>query len=167
MKINLASPLQFTSFIDGPGIRTVIWLQGCPHNCHGCHNPNTHDLKGGYQESIENIIQELKSKMNRKFQSGITISGGDPFFQPESLRELLRRIREELPWCNIWVYTGYQYEYLVENYRDIVEKIDVIVDGKFEEELLCTGKERFKGSSNQRIIKVAESLESEKIIEWR
>ena len=85
MKIRLASDLQPDSIVDGEGMRTVIWFQGCLHNCPGCHNPNTHDLNGGIELDIEDVKKQMD---NLEFQNGISLSGGDPFFQPEAATAL-------------------------------------------------------------------------------
>ena len=81
MKVRLASELQPDSIVDGDGIRTVIWFQGCSHNCEGCHNPQSHDFNGGFSVELEDIFKEIDKL---KYQNGITLSGGDPFFQPEA-----------------------------------------------------------------------------------
>ena len=86
MKIRLASTLQSDSIVDGEGIRTVVWTQGCPHNCPFCHNPQTHDFKGGFLEDVDAIKEELKEL---KGQDGITLSGGDPMVQPLQCLEQL------------------------------------------------------------------------------
>lgn len=81
-QIRLASPLQQDSFVDGPGIRMVLWTQGCMHHCPGCHNPQTHDIQGGTLYDIEDIMKEMKET---HLQSGLTLSGGEPFLQAEAL----------------------------------------------------------------------------------
>ena len=101
MKIRLAADLQPDSIVDGEGVRTVIWTQGCSHNCKGCHNPGTHDFNGGFEVDIEEIISEIK---NLEGQEGITFSGGDPLFQSEACALIAKEAKE----CNldIWCYTG-------------------------------------------------------------
>ena len=78
MIVRLAADIQPDSILDGSGIRTVIWFQGCLHNCEGCQNPETHDMFGGFEIDTKDICEKLK---NLKYQTGITLSGGDPFFQ--------------------------------------------------------------------------------------
>ena len=90
MQIRLASNLQPDSIVDGPGIRTVIWTQGCSHNCKGCHNPSTHDFKGGFSVNIEDINNELDKL---KAQHGITFSGGDPMFQAKACTEIAKHAK--------------------------------------------------------------------------
>ena len=110
MKIRLATPLiQKDSIVDGEGIRSVIWTQGCIHNCPSCHNPETHSFKAGYLIELE----ELKEQINKlEGQDGITFSGGDPMEQPEQCAELAKYCREKN--LNVWCYTGYTFEELIE-----------------------------------------------------
>lgn len=129
------------SFVNGDGIRYVVFLQGCPHHCHGCHNPDTWDFNGGKEVSIQDIIKDYK---RRKFIDGITISGGEPFAQQEACVELLK----QLPGVNVWIYTGYEYEDIQDT--ELARMADVLVVGRFVESLKCNG---LFGSSNQRIIR--------------
>lgn len=160
MKIRLAAPLQSDSIVDGPGIRSVIWTQGCPHNCPGCQNPMTHDFKGGYLEDIEELKEEIKSL---EYQDGITFSGGDPMWQPEAcniLADYAKKIG-----LNVWCYTGYTFEQLLclakqkPAILEFLHNIDILVDGKFimAEKSLDI---KFRGSRNQRIIDVKKSLKT-------
>jgi len=160
MKIRLASTLQSDSVVDGSGIRTVIWTQGCSHNCPSCHNPGTHDFNGGVEVDVEEIKQEIS---NLKNQTGITFSGGDPVFQIDALIELSKFIKELN--MNIWVYTGFTYEQVLElpKGREMLEFIDVLVDGKFDISKK-TLDAPFRGSSNQRIIDVQESLKTNNVV---
>lgn len=164
MKIRLAAPLQSDSIVDGEGIRTVIWTQGCIHNCKGCHNKMTHDLDGGFLLDVEELKEELK---NTEFQDGITLSGGDPFMQVEACLEIAEYSKKI--GLNVWTYTGYTFEQLLilskKNPKiiNLLQNIDVLIDGKF------VLKERsfdvkFRGSKNQRIIDVKESLKNNKAV---
>lgn len=165
MKVRVASPLTFDSIVDGPGLRMVIWTQGCVHHCKGCHNPQTHDVCGGFELECEDIIRQMKDS---KLQKGITLSGGDPFLQPKALLPITIEARKL--GLDVWAYSGYRWEELLNesnpNYEDnvlLLEQIDVLVDGRFIEkkksiELL------FRGSSNQRIIDVKQSLENKRIV---
>ena len=162
MKVRLAAELQSDSIVDGEGLRTVIWLQGCTHNCPGCHNPETHDLNGGFEVEIEEIYEKLD---NLKFQKGITLSGGDPFMQPEAATEIAKYAKKI--GLNIWCYTGFTYEAIVKNakLKDLLENIDVLIDGPFilsEKSLSC----KFRGSKNQRIIDVKKSLEENRVVDY-
>ncbi len=150
------------SITDGVGIRYTVFTQGCKHKCLGCHNPETHDINGGYDIAIDEIIEDLKSN---PLLDGITLSGGDPFFQAKECTELLVRIRKELKHLNVWAYSGFTFEQLLRNkdMREMLELVDVLVDGRFVLERR-TLESRFKGSENQRIIDVRKSLENNKVI---
>lgn len=160
MKIRLAADLQPDSIVDGEGIRTVVWTQGCPHNCKGCHNPGTHDFDGGYLVDVDEVIEELK---NIDGQDGITLSGGDPVCQSDACIVICKAAHAM--GLNVWCYTGFTYESMLLNpkHRKLLEEIDVLVDGKFilEEKSLDI---YFRGSRNQRIIDVAKSLAEEKVV---
>lgn len=137
------------SFVNGDGIRYVIFCQGCLHNCLACHNPETWDPKGGREISISELIESIKK---RDHIDGITLSGGEPFLQQEECVSLLKLLPEHL---DIWIYTGYKYEEICNT--ELAKMADYIVDGKFEIDKTITGK--MYGSSNQRIIRVKEYLE--------
>ena len=162
MKIRLAADLQTDSIVDGLGIRTVIWTQGCSHNCPNCHNPGTHDFNGGELVDIEDVIEVIE---NLNGQDGVTFSGGDPMFQPKQCALLAKKIHEL--GMNVWAYTGFTFEELLEKgNNDILEflsEIDVLIDGKFEPNKKSLDLQ-FRGSSNQRIIDVPKSLENHKTI---
>lgn len=126
--IRLASDLQQDSIVDGPGIRMVLWTQGCLHQCPGCHNPHTHDLNGGKLYDVDTIISEMRES---RLQSGLTLSGGEPFLQAEALLPIVKAAKQMH--LNIWAYSGFTYEEL---WNDPVKKkllmeLDVLVDGKF------------------------------------
>lgn len=160
MKINLASDLQPDSIVDGEGIRTVIWTQGCPHHCPGCHNPSTHDFKGGFLEDIETIKKQLKELTG---QDGITFSGGDPMYQPVVCKEIAK-FAKTLGFT-VWCYTGDTFEEILNNPKkyDFLSEIDVLVDGKFMMNQSSLDL-KFKGSSNQRIIDVKKSLIEDRVV---
>ncbi len=159
-KIRLASPLQLESTVDGPGYRFVVWTQGCPHHCPFCHNPQTHAYNGGYIEDVQTIIDELN---NKQLQSGVTLSGGEPFEQPLPLIEIAKAAKANR--LNVWAYTGYNFEDLLEkeDTRELLNHIDVLVDGKFINDLKHY-QLRFKGSLNQRIIDVQKSLKENVVV---
>lgn len=165
MKIRLARDLQTDSIVDGEGIRTVIWTQGCIHNCKGCHNPETHSLNEGFLVEVNEILEQV-SKLEG--QTGITFSGGDPMLQPKECAKIAKFAKKE--GLNIWCYTGYTYERLLElskENKDILEflnYIDYLVDGPFILSLKSFDV-KFRGSKNQRIIDVVKSLKENKIIE--
>ena len=156
MVVRLAADIQPDSILDGSGIRTVIWFQGCLHNCKGCQNPETHDMNGGIVVDVDELKMKLK---NLKYQSGITLSGGDPFFQPEAALEIAKFAKSV--GLNVWAYTGFIYEALLSDKSrlDLLKNVDVLVDGKFmmdKKSLNC----KFRGSTNQRLIDVKKSLEA-------
>ena len=165
MEIRLAVPyIQKDSIVDGEGIRSVIWTQGCPHHCFGCHNPETHDFDGGTLVEIEKLKKEIDKLEG---QDGITFSGGDPMFQVEACNIIAEHCLKK--GLNIWVYTGFTYEEIMKLaekkpvYLDFLKKIDVLVDGRFIE------KERdlnllFRGSANQRLIDIPKTLKSGEIV---
>jgi anaerobic ribonucleoside-triphosphate reductase activating protein len=154
VKIRLAAELTSDSVVDGPGLRAVIWCQGCPHNCPECHNPATHAIAGGFLKEADELIQEI---LALELQSGVTFSGGDPMLQLESCSYIAVRLKEQ--GINIWCYTGYTFEELLDNpaAKSFLQYIDVLVDGKFVAELKSYDLV-FRGSANQRIIAVPESL---------
>ena len=156
--IRLAADLQSDSIVDGPGLRAVLWTQGCGHHCEGCQNPQTWDFEGGGLVPIDAVFEAIDEL---EYQTGLTFSGGDPMYQPEACNEIAEyAIKKGL---NIWVYTGFTYEQILKLaekkpvYKEFLNKIDVLVDGRF---IL---KKRnlnllFRGSSNQRLIDVKKSL---------
>lgn len=160
MKIRLAADLQPDSIVDGEGIRTVLWTQGCVHKCPGCHNPSTHDFKGGVEVEVSDVIYEFKQL---KGQDGITLSGGDPFCQSDACFEIAKASHDI--GLNVWCYTGFTYEAILLNpkHRKLLDYIDVLVDGKFilEEKSYDL---YFRGSRNQRIIDVKKSLEEGQVV---
>ena len=166
MEIRLAADLQKDSIVDGTGIRTVIWTQGCPHNCFGCHNPSTHSFDGGALVDVDLIKEEIDDLV---FQDGITFSGGDPMCQAEACYELAKYARSK--GLNIWCYTGYTFEQLLElgkkkkSIMEFLSCIDVLVDGKFMMELKSLDC-KYAGSTNQRLIDVKKSLACSKVCLW-
>lgn len=162
MKIRLAADLQTDSIVDGKGIRTVIWTQGCSHNCPSCHNPSTHDFNGGELVELDDVIDAIE---NLQGQDGVTFSGGDPMFQARECSILAKKVHEL--GMNVWAYTGFTYEELLnkgsEDILEFLNEIDVLIDGKFEIDKKSMDLE-FRGSSNQRIIDVPKSLENHEVI---
>lgn len=144
--------------VDGPGLRTSIYFAGCTHHCPGCHNPQSWDPQAGRDVTIDEMIKVIDFN-----DFNVTFSGGDPLFQAEEVTALARRIKSELH-KNIWCYTGYIWENIVDDarFRPLLETIDVLVDSPF----ILSQRNidlRFRGSSNQRIIDVQKTLKLGKI----
>jgi len=128
------------SLVNGEGVRYVVFVQGCAHKCQGCQNPDTWDFYGGEDIDPSEIARDYRS---RKLRDGITLSGGDPFYQQEECVELLKL----LPGVNSWVYTGFEYDEIKDT--ELAQMADVLVTGPYIESLRCEGK--MYGSSNQEI----------------
>ena len=139
--------------VDGPGLRDSIYFAGCHHACEGCHNPQSWDMNGGKEMSDDEVMAIL-----REDDFDVTFSGGDPMYRAAEVARLARRIKAELG-KTIWCYTGFVFENIVmkADFRCLLETIDVLVDGPF----VLAGRDislRFRGSGNQRIIDVKQSL---------
>lgn len=161
MTIQLAG-ISKESTVDGPGIRYVIFTQGCLHRCWGCHNPQTHEIFDGYQMDVDEILKQIDSN---PLLDGVTFSGGEPLLHLTQLLYLALKIKER--GLNIILYTGFIWEKLLTKrhilYLPLLENIDVVIDGKYVQELRST-ELKFIGSSNQRIIDVQKSLQSQSIV---
>lgn len=150
------------SIVDGVGIRMTVFTQGCPHHCEGCHNPKTHDFSGGRIITVDEILEKMNENPLLK---GITLSGGEPFCQCLPLIELCKGVKAKGK--DIWAYSGYTYEQLMNNATphsaELLSLCDVLVDGRFEldkRDLTLY----FRGSSNQRVIDLNKSREEEKVV---
>ena len=148
--------------LNGDGLRVVLWVAGCSHHCKNCQNPITWDPDGGIlfdKEAREEIFEQLE----KDYIAGITFSGGDPLHEAnlKEVTALAKEIRSRYPKKTIWLYSGYLWDEVRE--WEIMEYLDVLVDGKYEEKLRDS-KLHWKGSSNQRIIEVKQSKASRKII---
>ena len=152
-KIRLAG-IAYESLVNGPGMRRVYFSQGCRHNCEGCFNPDTHDFNGGEERDMDELIEDA---LDNPLLKGITFSGGDPLERAAEFAYMAKAFKKA--GLNIWCYTGFCFEQLLGNDDaiELLKYIDVLVDGPFieaekDEELL------FRGSRNQRLIDVQQSL---------
>ena len=154
---------------NGEGMRVSVFVSGCRNHCKGCFQPQTWDFNYGREYTPE-IEQFIIDELSKSYYDGITILGGDPM-EPENqepVLRLLRRIKKELPDKNVWAYTGYVYDrdlvpggkrFVDGVTRELLESIDILIDGRFVEELKNLML-NFRGSGNQRIIKMKETLET-------
>lgn len=148
--------------LNGDGLRTVLWVAGCTHRCEGCHNPETWDINGGipFDEEAEN---ELFDKLAPDYIDGLTFSGGDPL-HPDNRAEVTRlakKFKEKFPDKTIWLYTGFSYEEIKE--LEMIPYVDVIVDGEFVKSRF-DAKLHWKGSDNQRVIDVRETIKQNLVV---
>ena len=159
MQIRIAG-LVPESFVDGDGIRFAVFMQGCLRNCEGCQNPDTHALDGGQLVDTDEILTAIKKN---PLLSGITLTGGEPLLQIEPATELARAVKNF--GLNVWCYTGYTFEDLPADSKQLLDFVDILVDGAFD----ITRRDltlQFRGSTNQRIIDVKKSREQNKIVTW-
>jgi len=152
------------SIVDGPGIRFSVFVQGCPHNCPGCHNPESHDFAGGREATTREIIRQMTAN---PLLDGLTLSGGEPLCQPEACTELATAAKAA--GLNVWCYTGYSWEQLMAEADparlQLLEEVDVLVDGPFllgERSLEL----QYCGSRNQRLIDVKKTRQAGEIVRW-
>lgn len=156
MKIKIAGIVP-ESVVDGPGLRYVVFVQGCPHRCMGCHNPKTHSFAHGKWMDTGEIIKEFSEN---PLLDGITLSGGEPFSQAAACMELAKAAKER--GMTVWAYSGYTFENLMEDEEKaaLVKMCDVLVDGPFVLAERSLDLE-WRGSRNQRVIDVSKFLEKE------
>lgn len=157
--------LELNSVVDGEGIRTAVFLRGCTHDCPGCQNKFLQPFEGGNLVTEEELCREiLKTFPKAKVQKNVTFSGGDPMCQPAPLEKVIKLLKEAEPDINIWIYTGFLFEEI--KHFGVIPFIDVIVDGPFIENKRDSLLP-FRGSSNQRLINVKESLQTDSVIHYR
>lgn len=151
MKIRIAGITE-DSIVDGPGLRLTVFVQGCPHHCPGCHNPETHDPDGGKLMDTAEIIAKMDAN---PLLDGITLSGGEPFMQTGACAELAKAAHDR--GLNVWCYTGYTIEAIMggrdNGKRGLLQHIDVLVDGPYIDSQR-TLELPWRGSKNQRVINV-------------
>lgn len=152
------------SIVDGPGLRFAIFTQGCPHHCPGCHNPETFDPQGGQEISVEELVARMGK--NPLIQ-GLTLTGGEPFAQAADCAKLARAAHD-VGWT-VWTYTGYTLEAILASqdpaWQELLRCTDVLVDGPFIQEQKSY-ELPFRGSRNQRLIRVRETLEKGETVLW-
>ena len=153
----------------------MLWFSGCSHHCEQCHNPETWNPQLG-QDFTEETIEEIVSITDNDYTAGITLTGGDPFYPEnnQSMFYFLREFHEELPRKTIWAWTGFTYEYIIEQpeMKRILDYIDVLVDGEFDYQQRQTDLQqsnhkellKYRGSTNQRVIDVNKSYENNSVI---
>lgn len=155
------------SIVDGPHLRYSVFVQGCPHACKGCHNPESHEFGIGETYSVDEIFEDIRSN---KLVHDVTFSGGEPFAQPKACAALARKLKDE--GYGIWAFSGYTYEQLLDKAEaddDIalfLEALDVLVDGPFIEAQKSIELD-WKGSKNQRVIDLAATRRAGRIVEWK
>lgn len=150
------------SIVDGPGFRFTCFVQGCPHHCPGCHNPDSHDFDGGTEMTTDEVIRKM---LSNPLTDGLTLSGGEPFSQAEDCLTIAKAAHAH--GLNVWSYSGWTFDHLLRDGSDVqkalLREIDVLVDGPFilDQRSLSLA---WRGSGNQRVIDVQASLSAEKVI---
>ena len=159
-KLRVLHVVEGTS-VDGPGLRTSIYLAGCSHHCPGCHDPESWDMNGGEERTLDELMDIIAYN-----EAPVTFSGGDPLAQAQPLALLINRIKQELGY-NVWCYTGYTWQQVMQQPQlmAVVRQLDVLVDSPFLMAERDT-KLRFRGSRNQRLIDVQATLSQGHIVEW-
>lgn len=178
--MNIAG-INYESINDGEGIRTVIYVSGCSHRCTNCHNPQTHNINYGVKLTNELQNEIIDNIAKRPFVSGITLSGGDPLHDNNvfDVFNLIEKLKNKFPNKSLWLYTGYTWnqifypiltddfnlkrDQIIDCRKKIIEMCDVVVDGRYIDELRDLTL-KFRGSSNQRLIDVKKTLKENKII---
>ena len=140
--------------LNGEGVRTVLWVAGCPHSCKGCFNRQTWDKNSGIPFTSD-VVDEILQALSEPFCNGLTLSGGDPLatYNYETVLDLCKLVKNQFPTKTIWIYTGYVFDEVKVKYPEILEYIDVLVDGPYIERLRDK-KLQYRGSSNQNIIRL-------------
>ena len=167
------SEIKYFDIANGPGVRTSLFVSGCTHHCKGCFNEMAWDFNSGFEYTTE-VEGEIISSLSPSFITGLTLLGGEPMEvrNQEGIVGLVKKIKKEMPDKTIWLFSGYTFEELLdkdnkrchgEHTMDILENVDVLVDGKFVLELKNQGL-KFRGSSNQRIIDMKRSLDENKVV---
>ena len=164
LKVRLAGIVN-ESVTDGPGLRITLFFQGCEHHCVGCHNPQTWTFQGGTEYAVDELLLQLQDNPLIK---GVTLSGGDPFYQPQAAACIAHDFHDRGK--DVWIYTGFLWEELLQSEDparlELLSQCDVLIDGPFIQSQRSLTLP-FRGSSNQRLILVNESLSSGQVVEWK
>ena len=154
------------STLNGVGVRNILWVSGCSHACSKCHNPQTWNPNSGL-EYDEMAHKELLDCLSDEFIDGLTLSGGECLapYNLDKIYEIVKDLKSHYPKLNIWIYSGYTFEQILNNSKQlkVLKMCDVLVDGKFENDKFDKSL-HCKGSSNQRVIKIKESLEQNQVV---
>lgn len=153
------SGIDYESINDGEGVRAVLYISGCKHNCKDCHNPITHNFKNGIKVNDE-LIEEINNEIKKRyFLNGITLSGGDPMYSAEEVIKLLDKLY--IPHNNIWIYSGFTIEEIINNNSmlKLLKRCNILVDGLYNYKLRDITLP-YRGSSNQRIIDIQNYLDN-------
>jgi len=152
-KLRIAATVQ-DSIVDGPGLRYVVFTQGCPHRCEGCHNPDTFDYDGGYEVDVDELVGDIDKN---PILDGVTFSGGEPVIQADALLPLAKAVKDR--GLQLMLYSGYTFEQIlkIKAGAKLLGYVDILVDGPFELDKKSLDL-TFRGSFNQRVIDVPESL---------
>lgn len=155
------------NFVDGEGVRNSLYVAGCMFHCQGCYNVATWNFRAGLPYSQE-LEEQIMKDLAQPYVQGLTLLGGEPFLNTGILIPLVKRIKKELPDKDIWSWTGYTWEEMLQETPDKLEllsMVDVLVDGRFDRtkrNLML----QFRGSSNQRVIDVQKSLAQDRVVIW-
>lgn len=157
--------INFESVVDGEGVRVVVFVSGCLHNCKGCHNPSSHSFTAGQAFTSELQDEIITYIQNTPFVSGLTLSGGDPMYSAKEATAFIEKLRQKIPNTSIWIYSGFTYEAIQTDtdMRKLLKLCDVLVDGEFildQRDVTLP----YKGSRNQRIIDIQKSMDRKEIV---
>ncbi|WP_411350209.1 anaerobic ribonucleoside-triphosphate reductase activating protein [Paenibacillus sp. WLX2291] len=157
------------SINEGHGMRAVVFISGCRHACPGCFSPHTWSFTAG-EPFTASLQQELIDGMARNpLLDGLTIAGGDPFFSADEVAGFVEKVRAQLPQLSIWIYSGFTWEEIFlqqsPKYLKLLSLCDVLIDGRFEKSLRDVSLP-YRGSSNQRVIDVQQSIDRRHVILW-
>lgn len=156
------------NFVDGEGVRCSLYVSGCLFHCPGCYNVATWSFKAGIPYTKE-LEDQILADLSQPYVQGLTLLGGEPFLNTGIVLPLVKRIRKELPEKDIWSWTGYTWEELMletKDKLDLLSYLDILVDGRYDRSKRDL-RLQFRGSSNQRIIDVQQSLREDKVVLWK